>query len=107
MWLTVLILALLLLDDMWLFSLLRYASKLTRYAQIYSTLAVSRLLFIISFHLFAPQIEWLCALGLVGLGVLAHLVAVRHLPLYSDVLLVTEEAARTILSGGNPYTHVF
>jgi len=60
------------------------------------------------FHVSATAAgEGLYAFAVVAMGMLARVLAVRHLPLYSDVLQATEEAARTMLSGGNPYTHAF
>jgi uncharacterized membrane protein len=107
-WLSSLTLTFLLLEDLLLFSFLsERLPGFDRYAQLYSALTVAGLISILILHLFITDRELPYAALITAFGALTRLLAVRSLPWYADVLKATEEAARTLTSGGNPYTHIF
>jgi len=107
-WLSYLTLILLILEDLMLFSFLNEKfPSFNRYVQFYSALTVAGLIFMLILYLFITNKELPYVALIIAFGVLTRLLALRSLPWYSDVLKATEEAAKTLISGENPYTHVF
>jgi len=105
-WLSFLILALLLLEDFLVFSLLaQRTSGLDQYVGVYSALILGGLIIMIVLRLTSSHMP--VAIMIITAGVLVRFFAVRQLPCYSDVLVATAEAAKAILSGENPYTQTF
>jgi len=107
-WLSFLILTFLALEDFLMLSLAAQKTPgLGSYIQIYSALILGGLALTLLFHMFVTSKLSYFAVTAIALGTLVRIIAVVQLPFYSDVLQSTEEAARALLSGENPYTRVF